>query len=195
MWLALPLVAVGLTLGSRAEGARDARWPGGEVNVFAPTQGTIDTMIFAAKRWTGSGADVKVRVVRYERDADVIVRLDDRRLQALCGPRCFGYTTAIGRPPAGKSEILLRENLADPTPLAVWVAAHELGHVLGLRHRRGGEECTIMSPGWVDTRCAPSTGADVPRYRELWCVPAPVDVDAAARIYGGGLRSRGSRCK
>ena len=190
--------ALAFALGSgvvrpRAEN-HDARWPGGVVNVYAPTLGTIDTMIFAAKRWTGSGADVKVRVVKHERDADVIVRLDDRRLHAVCGQRCFGFTAVLGRPREGKSEILLRESLGDPTPLAVWVAAHELGHVLGLRHRRGGATCTIMSPGWFDTRCAPSMGAEVPRYRELWCVPAPVDVDAAARLYGGGVRSRSDRC-
>lgn len=172
----------------------DPRWPRGEVNVFAPTQGTIDSLIFAAKRWTGSGADVRVRVVKYERDADVLVRLDDARLTRECGPRCFGFTTAIGRPADGKSEILLRESLGKPTSLAVWVAAHELGHVLGLRHVKDSPTCTIMSPGWFDTRCAPTLSEDVPRYRELWCVPTPADIRAAAKLYGGGPRTESDRC-
>jgi hypothetical protein len=150
-------------------------------------------MIFAAERWSQSGADVDVRVVRFAKDADVIVRMDDRRLGARCGRRCFGFTTAIGRPGSGRSEIFLREDLGRPTALAVWVAAHELGHVLGLRHR-DGPACTIMSPTWLDTRCAPSMAKGVPRWRELWCVPAPSDVANAARIYGGSLRPPNPRC-
>ena len=49
-------------------------------------------MIVAAKRWNGSGANVRITVVRYERDADVIVRPDDRRLREQCGRLCFGFT-------------------------------------------------------------------------------------------------------
>ena len=62
----------------------------------------------------------------------MVVRENDRRLLDLCGRDCLGYTTSIGRPADGHSEILLRSNLTgDPRPLSVWVAAHELGHVLG----------------------------------------------------------------
>jgi hypothetical protein len=51
-----------------------------------------------------------------------------------------------------------------------------------------------MSPTWFDTRCAPTLSEDVPRYRELWCVPTPADVTAAAKLYGGGPRTSSDRC-
>jgi hypothetical protein len=133
-------------------------------------------------------------VVKHEQDADVLVRLDDARLDSICGHRCFGFATAFGRPAEGKSEILMRERLEKPTSLSVWIAAHELGHVLGLRHRKGGQTCTIMSPGFVDTHCAPTLSEDVPRYRELWCVPAPADIEAVAKLYGGGVRAVNKNC-
>src|SRR5215213_8937966 len=113
-----------VVVASRARSRPAPPWPGGAIKVYAPTQGTIDTLIGAAKRWNASGAKVRVTVVRDERDADVIVRRDDARLRALCGAKCFGWT----RP----GELYLRESLDHLTPLSVWVGVHELGHVLGL---------------------------------------------------------------
>jgi hypothetical protein len=193
VFLAVAALTVGI--GTLAKGSPpDPKWPHGEVNVFAPTQASIDTLIFAAKRWTGSGAHVRVRVVKHERDADVLIRYDDARLRKICGTRCFGFTTALGRPKEGKSEVILKQSLERPTSLSVWIAAHELGHVLGLRHVAHSPTCTIMSPTWFDTRCAPTLSEDVPRYRELWCVPTPADITAAAKLYGGGPRTSSHRC-
>ena len=173
-------------------GATDPRWPHGVVNVWVATD-TPDTMITASKRWTDSGANVDIRVVRFEKDADVVVRSDDRRLLDLCGRDCLGYSTSIGRPGDGHSEILLRSNLTGtPRPLSVWVAAHELGHVLGLHHRKG-HNCSVMSPRAFDTRCAPSLAATRPTRSELACVPAPADVDVAAGMYGGSAATRDPR--
>ena len=175
-------------------GPRDHRWPAGVVNVY-DASGMTGTMLVAAERWTRSGAKVDIRVVHDERAADVIVRRDDDRLLELCGRDCLGYSTSIGRPGDGTSEIVMRSSLGGtPRPLSVWVAAHELGHVLGLHHR-DGHDCSVMSPRAFDTRCAPSLAATAPTQSELRCVPAPADVDVAASMYGGAAALRDPRCR
>ena len=175
-------------------GTADPTWPGGIVNVY-DASGSTDTVIVAADRWTQSGAAVQIRVVKYRKDADVVIVRDDRRLLRLCGHDCLGYSTSIGRPDDGRTTVLLRSSLGGPVrPLSVWVAAHELGHVIGLQHHKGSR-CSVMSPHAFDTRCAPSLTSASPTAPELACVPAPIDVATAASLYGGTVASRDPKCK
>jgi hypothetical protein len=150
----------------------------------------------AAARWNASGAHVRFRAVRSARDADVVLRVDDRRLVALCGRDCLGFTTVIGRPRDGRrTTVWLAGALeGNARALSVWVAAHELGHVLGLRHRHG-RGCSLMSEHAFDTRCAPSLDPRVASPSELACVPAPTDVRNAARLYGGAPVRADPRCR
>ena len=76
-----------------------------------------------------------------------------------------------------------------PTALNVWVAMHEFGHVLGLRHREGS--CSLMNAQAYDDACtfAGASGERGP----LPCGPATGDVRAAAHLYGRDAAARPCR--
>jgi len=184
LWQVLPVAA----------SSSPRAWDDGVVRYY-DASGMRRTVVTAAARWNAAGAQVRFKDVDSARDADVVIEVDDRRLRSLCGRDCLGYTTSIGRPSHGQTHVLLAEELrGDPRPLSVWVAAHELGHVLGLEHR-DGRACSLMSPHAFDTRCAPSLAAEPPTLEQLACVPAPADVAAAVRLYGGRPPRQDPRCK
>ena len=169
-------------------------WPEGTI-AYYDASGMERTVKTAVTRWNQSGARVQFRAVRSREDADVVLAVDDRKLRRTCGRDCLGYTSSIGKPADGQVEILLASMLSgNPRPLSVWVAAHELGHVLGLRHR-DGRACSLMSEHAFDTQCAPSLAAEEPTYEQLRCVPAPTDVQTAVALYGGRRLWADPRCQ
>ena len=194
----LPAITLAAVLSHVLPGAASSSpegWDDGAVRYY-DASGMRGTVVTAAARWNSSGARVRLRQVDSARQADVVFEVDDRALEEACGNDCLGYTTSIGRPAGGQVRVLLAEELGgDPRPLSVWVAAHELGHVLGLHHR-SGNACSLMSPHAFDTHCAPSLAAAPPTLDQLRCVPAPADVEDAARIYGAEPARRDDpRCR
>jgi len=194
--LAVPLLAA-LLLGLATVGApglpvpasAPQPWPDGRVLYF-DASGSGAAIAAAATRWNRSGARVRIVRAADRARADVVFVSDGAGLRSSCGPRCLGLSSSIGRPAGGRVTVMLNPAITgEPTALNVWVAMHELGHVLGLRHRKGS--CALMNAQAFDDPCtfSGSSGQGGP----LPCGPASGDVAAAARLYGRDGWSRPCR--
>ena len=164
-------------------------WPGGRLTYY-DASGSRAAVDAAAMRWNRSGADVRIVPARDRSRADVVFVADGEGLAARCGHRCLGLASSIGRPRDGRVSVMLNPSITGaPTPIGVWVAMHELGHVLGLSHREG--TCSLMNAHAYDDSCSFASGnADA---GPLPCGPASGDVAEAARLYGRDAAARPCR--
>ena len=188
---AAPLVALlllGLTAWPASGGHDPQPWRDGRLTYFDASDSS-EAVSAAARRWNRSGARVELLHARTRASADVVFVADRARLREDCGSRCLGLSSSIGRPRSGRVTVVLDPQITGrPTALNVWVAMHELGHVLGLRHREG--TCSLMNAQAYDDACT-FTGASGPG--PLPCGPASGDVAAAARLYGRDAAARPCR--
>jgi hypothetical protein len=178
-WHELPVIAAG----------GPQPWPGGRVTYF-DASGSAAAVDAAAARWNRSGARVRIVRAPDRERADVVFVASGKELRESCGPRCLGLSSAIGRPSDGRVTVLINPVIAgETTPLSVWVAMHELGHVLGLRHREGA--CALMNAHAYDDSCSFAAGAA--ERGPLPCGPATSDVAEAAQLYGRDESARPCR--
>jgi Matrixin len=194
---AVPIVAVlGVALGALGRGELPVLaaggpepWPEGRVTYF-DASGSGAAIATAAARWNRSGARVRIVRAPDRRRADVVFVVDGEGLPSDCGESCLALASAIGRPSDGRATVRLSPDIAGaPTPLSVWVAMHELGHVLGLSHRDG--RCSLMNAHAYDDSCSFVGG--IAEDGPLPCGPASDDVAEAARLYGRAARARPCR--
>jgi hypothetical protein len=172
-----------------AAGGNDPRpWPGGRLTYF-DASASSEAVAAAARRWNRSGARVQLTPARTRRSANVVFVAERKQLRERCGARCLGLSSSIGRPASGRVTVMLDPQITGrPTALNVWVAMHEFGHVLGLRHREG--TCSLMNAQAYDDACAFAGSLDT---GPLPCGPASRDVAAAAQLYGRDTAARPCR--
>lgn len=183
-----PVVLAGGDLPVLAAGGPQP-WPGGKLAYF-DSSGSGAAVDAAAASWNRSGAAVRIVRARDAASADVVFVEDGDGLAERCGRRCLGLASSIGRPGDGRVTVMLNPAITgEPTPIGVWVAMHELGHVLGLSHREG--TCSLMNAHAYDDSCGFAGGADGSGPPP--CGPASSDVADAARLYGRDEAARPCR--
>ena len=172
--LALAAVAIGL-LAPAAEASHlsGRAWPGGRVT-YAVTSKSMRTPVRAAAlAWNRSGLDVQLVEVSRSKARLLISPLPKGTCFGAIGEALVGYTGGF------QSFMHLQPNCPEGT--LTMTAAHEFGHVLGLKHEN--RRCSLMNSVFV-SRCHPQ-----PLEWEWYCSP-PRDDDRLGllRRYGGKFR-------
>jgi chitodextrinase len=172
------LLALVACLAGAADGTAAVRpWPGGRIAFQVASPGLRGPVLQAAREWNASGA----RVHLVERaSATLVVRAMPRR-------SCFGvvgFAPLGALPPGYRGTVQLQPGCSRFE--LVSIAAHELGHVLGLGH--DDRHCSVMN-SVGDQGCH-----DVVYPWEYRCHPLEaVDIRRAVALYGGRAPRRPTR--
>lgn len=163
----------------------DYRWPKGRIPYYNAARANRWAIRKAVRAWNSSGAGVRFLAVQ-RRHAKVVIRYHRSHRCEGVGYAVVDFTLGV----ALRGHVAIsRPDPRDPAcarwALAV-VAAHELGHVLGLEHEP--RRCATMNStvvGFGPGRCDPTAEWEW-RCRLL----ERDDVRGAVRLYGGRVRSR-----
>ena len=141
-------------------------WPG-EVVTYANATRYGRSVEQAAQSWNAVGAGVRLAPARDPALADIVIAYKPGRMH--------GHASLGFRPEGAR--VWLTEDLT--ARAAALVAAHELGHVLGLHHEP--RRCSVMNPGFDPRRpggCPIATCSDLRR-----CLVQPDDARGLVELY------------